>query len=156
MTMRIGFVVLVFVVGACSPGGHSAGRPKGPPAGRTAVPAPVTTTPSTGSPPAAEPPPDAAAPVRPEAHRVTFAIRGSVRRSSVSYTTPDGRKRHLVVSPPWSRTFSVNDGQSIDVRAHSTGAGQLTCTLNVDGDLVKSATSSGDSATVDCGDSLGF
>ena len=50
----------------------------------------------------------------------------------------------------------MNDGQSIDVTAHSTGGGELTCTLKVDGDLVKSATSSGDSATVDCGDSLGF
>jgi hypothetical protein len=153
--MRIGFVVLVLLLGACSPGGHSGG-PKGHSGGRAPAPAPVTTTPSMGSPPPAVPPPDDAAPVRPGAHRVTFALRGSVRRSSVSYTTPDGHKQHLVVSPPWSRTFSVNDGQSIDVTAHSTGAGELTCTLKVDGDLVKSATSSGDSATVDCGDSLGF
>jgi hypothetical protein len=149
MTMRIGLVVLVLLLGACSPGGHSA-RPKGHSGGQAPA------TPSTGSPSPAVPPPDDAAPVRPEAHTVTFAIRGSVRRSSVSYTGPDGHKSHLVVSPPWSRTFTVNDGQSVDVTAHSTGEGELTCTLKVDGDLVKSATSSGDSATVDCGDSLGF
>jgi len=50
----------------------------------------------------------------------------------------------------------VNDGQSIDVTARGTGAGELTCTLEIDGELVKSATASGDSATVDCGESLGF
>jgi hypothetical protein len=151
MTVRIGLVVLVLLVGGCSPSGHSA-RPTGHSGGR----APGTATPSMGSPSPAVPPPDDAAPVRPKAHTVTFAIRGSVRRSSVTYTTPDGRKSHLVVAPPWSKTFEVNDGQSVDVTAHSTGEGELTCTLKVDGDLVKSATSSGDSATVDCGDSLGF
>jgi hypothetical protein len=53
-------------------------------------------------------------------------------------------------------TFTVEDGQGVDVGAHSTGGGELTCTLKVDGELLKSATSSGDSATVDCGDSIGF
>jgi hypothetical protein len=149
--MRIGLVIVVLLLGGCSPGGHSA-RPKSNSGGR----APGTTTPSVGAPSPAVPPPDDGAPVRPETHTVTFAIRGSVRRSSVTYTTPDGHRGHLVVSPPWSRTFKVNDGQSVEVTAHSAGEGELTCTLRVDGDLVKSATSSGDSATVDCGDSLGF
>jgi len=89
-------------------------------------------------------------------HTVTFAVRGSVRRASVTYTAPGGLTRRSVVSPPWSKTFTVADGQSIDVNAHSGGGGELTCTLKVDGELVKSATSSGDSANVDCGDSLGF
>jgi hypothetical protein len=152
--MRITFVLLVLTLAACSSGGHSAGGPNGHSSART--PAPVTTGPLFGSPGVTAPPPDVEAPERPGAHTVTFAIRGSVRRTSVSYTTPDGRKRHTVVSPPWSKTFTVNDGQSVDVTAHSTGAGELTCTLVVDGDLVKSATSSGDSATVDCGDTFGF
>lgn len=69
---------------------------------------------------------------------------------------PGGQKWRSVVSPPWSKTFTVADGQSVDVHAHSSGDGELICTLKVDGELVKSATSSGDSATVDCGDSLGF
>lgn len=154
--MRIGVVILLLMLGACSPGDHSAGGPKGHSGARTPAPTPVSSGPAFRSPPPATPPPDDAAPVRPGAHKVTFAIRGDVRRSSVSLTTPDGREQHIVVSPPWSRTFTVNDGQSIDVTAHSTGGGELTCTLKVDGDLVKSATSSGDSATVDCGDSLGF
>jgi hypothetical protein len=89
-------------------------------------------------------------------HRVTFAIRGSVRRALITYTAPGGRKQRAVISPPWSKTFTVADGQSIDVNAHSSGGGELTCTLKVDGEPVKSATSSGGSATVDCGDSLGF
>ncbi|WP_285581733.1 hypothetical protein [Actinoallomurus iriomotensis] len=86
---------------------------------------------------------------------MTFAIRGN-GRASVSFTAPDGHHRRMVVSPPWSRTFTVNDGQKVDVNAHGTGSGELTCTLSVDGELVKSATSSGGSSTVDCGDSLGF
>ena len=90
------------------------------------------------------------------AHTVTFAIRGSVRRAWVSYALSGGPKRRAAVSPPWSRTFTVPDGEDVEVSAHSSGDGELTCTLRVDGDLVKSATSSSDSATVDCGDRLGF
>ena len=152
--MRIIFLVMVFVLAGCSSGGRS----RGGSGGTSATPSPVT-KPTRASAPVAtptyggrEPPPETGA----GTHRVTFAIRGSVRRTSVTYTTPGGQKRRSVVSPPWSKTFTVADGQSIDVNAHSRGAGELTCTLKVDGELVKSATSSGDSATVDCGESLGF
>lgn len=153
--MRIIVVVMVLALAACSPGGH--------PGRRTSSPG---TTPSSGGGAPAPPPASLAPPVSPGSpsvsvpppggHTVTFAIRGTASRTSVTYTAPGGKKRHDVVSPPWSRTFTVNDGESIDINAHSGGGGTLTCTLTVDGDLVKSATSSGDSATVDCGDSLGF
>jgi Mycobacterium membrane protein len=149
--MRNLLVFLVFALAACSPGGHSARPPKGHSAGHPTTPAPVTGGPAFGSPPVVTPSPDEAPA---ESHRVTFAIRGGVRHATVSYVTPDGRERRVVVSPPWSMTFTVPDGRSVDVRAHGTG--ELTCTLTVDGELVKSATSSGGSADVDCGDSLGF
>lgn len=149
--MRNLLVFLMFVLAACSPGGHSARPPKGHSAGDSGTPAPVADDPAFGSPSVVAPPPDEPPA---ESHRVTFAIRGGARRTTVSYTTPDGRERRVVISPPWSMTFTVPDGRSVDVSAH--GAGELTCTLTVDGELVKSATSSGDSATVDCGDSLGF
>jgi len=150
--MRIIFVVMVFVLAACSSGG-----PGGGPAGPSATPAPVTRP--TGSPaPGDDLAPGGRESLPPETgtHTVTFAIRGSARRTSVTYTTSGGREQRIVVSPPWSRTFTVADGQSIDVNAHSSGSGELSCTVRVDGELVKSATSSGDPATVDCGDSLGF
>lgn len=153
--MRIIFLVMVFVLAGCSSGGSSGGRSGTGSGGREMTPTPAP-TPSPGATPtgggALPPPPEIAA----GAHTVTFAIRGSVRRASVTYVLPGGRKHRAVVSPPWSRTFTVRDGQSIDVNAHSSGDGELTCTLKVDGGLVKSATSSGGSATVDCGDSLGF
>jgi hypothetical protein len=143
--MRIVLVVLRVVLAGCS-SGKGPGTRSG---GRATVRTPVPSWSPTGG--TTSPPPDSAG-----AHRVTFALRGSVRRASVSYTLPGGRRHRVVVAPPWSRTFSVPDGESIDLNAHSTGDGELTCTLKVDGDLVKSATSSGGSATVDCGDSLGF
>jgi hypothetical protein len=150
--MRIILLATLLLLAACSRGGHSGG-----PAG---TPAPVATAPTYATGPAVTPTPGRGATVPPEtgagAHTVTFAIRGSVRRASVTYTTPGGQKRRSVVSPPWSKTFTVADGKSVDVSAHSTGGGELTCTLKVDGELLKSATSSGDSATVDCGDSLDF
>jgi hypothetical protein len=155
--MRIIFLALalalVLVLGACSPGRHSAGHS----GGRAGTPSPTPPVAPTFARPTVPPPPATrAAPPEGDAHTVTFAIKGSVRRTSVTYTMPGGQKHHSVVTPPWSKTFTVNDGQSIGVTAHSTGAGELTCTLRVDGDLVKSATSSGGSATVDCGDDFGF
>lgn len=149
--MRNLLVFLVFALAGCSAGGHSARPPKGHSAGRPGTPASVTDDPAFGSPPMVTPPPGEPPA---ESHRVTFAIRGGARRTTVSYTTPDGRERRVVISSPWSVTLTVPDGRSVDVSAHGTG--ELTCTLTVDGELVKSATSSGDSATVDCGDSLGF
>jgi hypothetical protein len=155
--MRIIFVVMVFVLAACSSGVRSGGGS----AGSSATPAtPPATGPADVPPPVTRPTPGGRESLPPEtgagAHTVTFAIRGSVRRASVTYTTPSGRTHRSVVSPPWRKAFTVADGQSIDVNAHSSGSGELTCTLRVDGELVKSATSSGGSATVDCGDSLGF
>ncbi|MGH3381407.1 MAG: hypothetical protein ACRDP6_42425 [Actinoallomurus sp.] len=151
--MRIIFVVMVFVLAACSSGG----RPGGGSAGSSATPAPVT-RPTSSPAPGDDPAPGGRESLPPETgtHTVTFAIRGSARRTSVTYAMSGRRKQRMVVSPPWSRTFTVADGQSIDVNAHSSGSGELTCTVKVDGELVKRATSSGDSATVDCGDSLGF
>lgn len=154
--MRIIFsatILLALALAGCSPGGGSGGRTGGGSGVRatTSAPSRGVTSPAAPAPTGAmSPPPEGAA------HTVTFAVRGSVRRASVTYVAPGGGKHRAMVSPPWSRTFRVADGQSIDVNAHSSGDGELTCTLTVDGDLVKSATSSGDSATVDCGDNLGF
>jgi hypothetical protein len=89
-------------------------------------------------------------------HTVTFTVGGTVRRSSVTYTTESGQRRRSVVSPPWSRTFTLYEGVTFDLSAHSDGGGTLSCTLKVDGELLKSAMSSGDSTTVDCGDTLGL
>jgi hypothetical protein len=154
--MRITFLALLLALAACSPGRHSAGNS----GGQVGTPSPTpSVAPTVAGTPATSPPPreEAAPPEQnPGTHTVTFAIKGSARRTSVTYTMPGGQKHHSVVSPPWSKTFTVNDGQSIGVNAHSTSAGELTCTLKVDGELVKSATSSGGSATVDCGDDFGF
>lgn len=141
--MRILLVFLVFALAACSPGGHSARPRKGHSASPPGAPAPVTSA----SPPVVTSPPG-------KSHRVTFAIRGHAGDVTVSYTAPDGRERRAVVSPPWSTTFTVPEGRSVNLSARGTG--DLTCTLTVDGDLVKSASSSGSSAVVDCGDSVGF
>jgi hypothetical protein len=147
--MLIIFVILVLALAACSSGGHSGGVSNG----HSSTPMPRVTVTVTSPPADDEPAPEE----RPAGeHRVTFAIRGGMRRAAVSYTTPDGVRRRLVVAPPWSRTFSVKDGRRVDVAAHGSGSGDLTCTLTVDGELVKSASSSGDSANVECGDEIGF
>lgn len=88
-------------------------------------------------------------------HRVTLAIGGSTRRTSLTYTMPGGSRRREVVRPPWSRTFTARDGQDVDMVARSEAGGSLTCSLKVDGEELKSAMSSGDSMTIDCGDTIG-
>jgi hypothetical protein len=157
--MRIIFVILVLTLAACSSGRHSASTSNGQ-SSAPATSAPTATGSAFATPPAGPPPadeePGEGVPERPEAHKVTFAVRGDASRTDVSFTTPDGRRRRVVVSPPWSRTFTVRDGQRIAVTARSRGAGELTCTVRVDGELVKSSRSSGSPADTGCGDSLGF
>jgi hypothetical protein len=150
-TVRIILLVIVCVLAGCSPGGRSGERSGGRKTAETPGNA-ISTPPLTPSGGRMPSPPENGI----GAHRVTFAIRGGVRRAWVTYALSGGPKRRAVVSPPWSRTFTVADGEDVEVTARSGDDGELTCTLSVDGDLVKSASSSGDSAVVDCGDRLGF
>jgi hypothetical protein len=150
--MRISaFVVMALLLAACSPGDHPAGRSAGRPAVRGATPAPGGTSPS----PAASASP-VETPGRAGGRTVVIAVGGTTRRAVVTYTAPDGSRRRDTVSPPWRRTFTVYGGRTVDVAAHSDAGGSLTCSLKVDGDVLKDAMSSGDSMTVDCGDDIGF
>ncbi len=156
------FLTALLLLAACSPGGHHARRTETPAAGAPSASASAPSVPASASPGGApaEPPAVTATPLPPvepggAARRVTFAVGGSVRRATVTYAVPGERKKRLVVSPPWSKTFTVADGQDFDVRAHSVADGSLSCSLKVDGELVKDASSSGGDMTVDCGDSTG-
>lgn len=150
--MRIvAFVITALTLAACSPSAPSAER--GPAFARPGSPAGTPAPLVAGSSPGAA---SASPPAEGRAHTVTLTVSGTVRRATVTYAGPDGRERHSVVSPPWSRTFAVRDGQSLDVTAHSDSGGSLGCALKADGEVLKSAMSSGDSMTVDCGDSIDF
>jgi hypothetical protein len=154
-TMRIlSFVATALVLAACSPADHAAGHKVTPTPGEPSA-SPPTTPASPGGRPASPGETSASPEANAGAHTVTFAIGGTARRTSVAYTTPSGQRLRGVVSPPWSKTFTMRQGQSLDVSAHSDAGGTLTCTLKVDGELVKNVMSSGDSMTVDCGHTLG-
>lgn len=137
----ISFSAVALALAACAPSGHPPGRSGGEPS---------TLGATRGSPSPQRP---AAPPAR--SHSVTLTIEGTVRRTSVTYTPPGGRTEHRVIAPPWSRTFTAADGQSFELTAHSDADGSLGCRLTVDGEVLKSAMSSGDSMTVDCGDIVG-
>jgi hypothetical protein len=153
------FLVTALLLAACSPSGRPAERnpaPADPGSPRGTLPAPATTPavpPGGRSSPWA---PSASPAAGERAHTVTLTVGGSARRATVTYTGPDGREKRSVVSPPWTRTFAVHDGQTLGVTAHSESGGSLSCAFRADGELLRSAMSSGDSATVDCGDSIGF
>lgn len=91
------------------------------------------------------------------AHTVVFAIGGTVRRTAITITVPGGHRQRILVSPPWRRTFTVRDGETLGLRARSVARGTLSCVLKVDGEPVKSSTSSSDATMdTDCGDTIGF
>lgn len=162
--MRAVTVVLfvVLALAGCSDGGRtSRGRPatagparggagSSPPGGAATPGGTMTPLPGAGG----GLPPETAAPAA-GTHRVTLAIGGSTRRTSLTYTVPGGPRRREVVRPPWKTTFTVRDGQDVDMVARSDAGGSLTCSLKVDGEELKSAMSSGDSMTIDCGDTIG-
>jgi hypothetical protein len=86
---------------------------------------------------------------------VVLAIGGTTQRASLTYTLPGGLRRREIVTPPWRRTFTASEGQDVDMVARSDAGGSLTCSLKVDGEELKSAMTSGDSMTIDCGDRIG-
>ncbi len=149
--MRIfSLAVAGLLLAACSPGGHRAARTETPAAGVSSGAAPVAPVPSSAAPGEA---PSRTAPEG-RTHRVTFTVGGTVRRTSVTYALPGGPKKRIVVSPPWSKTFTASEGQEFDIRAHSDGGGSLSCSLKVDGEVLKDAMSSGGDMAVDCGDGI--
>jgi MmpS family membrane protein len=100
-----------------------------------------------------------AQPVKPATHHVKYAVTGA-KRGSITYNV-DGMtsiQQETDAKLPWSKEFDWSADEAIQIAQVSVqngGSGQITCTITVDGAVVKTATSKGAYAIASCDESIG-
>lgn len=87
-------------------------------------------------------------------HTVVYAVGGSARHADLTYTT-DGAmtiEQAEGARVPWTKTLVINDNQLdvYQVMAQNTGSGRVTCSIKVDGHVVKTVTATGAYAIASC------
>jgi hypothetical protein len=90
----------------------------------------------------------------PASHTVVYAVSGTARHGDLTYATDDtsGTVQEQDVQVPWTKTLPIPDSalNSYQLTAQNTGSGSITCTVTVDGTVVKTVTASGAYATANC------
>ncbi len=87
------------------------------------------------------------------ANQVTYSVSGSASSASVTYSGAGGDTvQDNDVSVPWSKelTIPAGDYRFLSILAQNGGGGDITCTIKVGGEVVKTNTSTGDFAIADC------
>jgi len=85
-------------------------------------------------------------------HSVTYRVTGT-STASMTYTTDNSGSGEQASDErlPWSRTFDIKGSTLLyQVLAQNEGAGTVTCAIEVDGTVVKTATASGQGAIAHC------
>lgn len=143
-----GAVLLVILIAAIGGGGSS------------------TPTGSTGAAPTAAPSSSApagggstgASSSAPASSGVVYEVTGSGRATSISYGSDGGISQANGERLPWTESAEAADGFGIySLTAQSSGSGEITCRITVDGEEIARQTSRGQYAVVSCsGTSSGF
>lgn len=78
-------------------------------------------------------------------HQVSYSVTGTADKVSLTYTTPGGTEQLADVNLPWNYQMTASSGAHAYVSAQITdqGGGTVTTTILLNGEPVKSATSSG-------------
>lgn len=116
----------------------------------------IATPPAAGS--SAPRQPSKAAKPKSDTRTITYRIGGTADAASITYSTPSGMEQQGDSHLPWKKSFKVkkNAFDVLTVSAQNSGSGTVTCEIDVDGQKVKAAKSSGQYAMVSCDHSLGF
>lgn len=90
-----------------------------------------------------------------EVHTVVYKVAGTSKAASLTYTTDGSTTTEQVASAklPWSKSLSIKGGlvSVYQVMAQNmSGAGTVTCSITVDGKVVKSATGTGEASIASC------
>ena len=116
-------------------------------------------TPNNGGDNTAEPAPTATTssePAEDGTHTVVYKVAGTATKGSVTYGTPSGQEQTNGVRLPWAKTLKVEAFDILVITAQNGGGGTITCSITVDGKVVKRGKSSGAYAVVTCTAPIGL
>lgn len=134
----VGAVVLLFIIIAATSGGTT-------PAPTTSAAAPA----ASGS--AAPAAPAASESAAPAATGVVYEVAGSGRATSITYGEGGGVSQQNGTRLPWTKTAKAADGFGIyALTAQSSGSGEISCKITVNGEEIATQTSSGQYSVVSC------
>lgn len=88
-------------------------------------------------------------------HTVVYKVTGSSKAASLTYTTDGSTTTEQVASAklPWSKTLQIKGLIPVYQVMAQNGIGQtgtVTCSISVDGKVVKTATGTGEAAIASC------
>lgn len=82
--------------------------------------------------------------------QVVYTISGSSEAGTITYSTASGIEQ-ADAAPPWTRTITVPNGTPVTVSAQNGSEfGSVTCSINVDGVVISSNTSTADYGVASC------
>ena len=82
---------------------------------------------------------------------VTYQVTGSATEASLTYQNGDGGTSQEKVNLPWSLTVKAPQSNFLYISAQNEADyGDITCTISVDGKVIKTSTSSGAYTIASC------
>jgi hypothetical protein len=93
----------------------------------------------------------------PTTYRVTYKVKGSASRASLTYENAEGGAEQADITVPWEKSFTFKRGDFVYISAQSNDDWDrtITCEIWVDGKKWKSSTSSGRFVIATCDGSVG-
>jgi hypothetical protein len=86
---------------------------------------------------------------------VTLLVRASDNSTaSIQYSDEQGSVQRERAAVPWEKTFALKIGDRVTLYAERSGPGSITCLVLVDGELLKTATGTGNHGSASCGTAL--
>lgn len=83
---------------------------------------------------------------------VKYVINGSASSALITYFNETGGMEQINAGLPWSKNMTVPIGSSLSLVAQNSGSGSITCEIWMNGEKIKSSTSTAQYGVVTCAD----
>jgi hypothetical protein len=91
-----------------------------------------------------------------DTYSIKYRVSGTTTRASLTYENESSNTEQIVVSLPWSESFTAEKGQFLYISAQNEkGSGSIKCEILQGGEVIEEATSSGAYVIASCSGSAG-
>jgi len=84
--------------------------------------------------------------------KVKYVVKGSASSASITYNNEQGGTEQVDVFLPFEKDLSPSSGSAVSIVAQNNGTGSITCEIWVNGEKVKTSTSTAEYGVVTCTD----
>lgn len=87
---------------------------------------------------------------------MVYTVAGTATKGLITYSTPSGQEQKNGAKVPWKKTFKAKDGEILAVSVQNAGGGSVTCSITLDGKVIKKGKSTGSYAIASCDGIIGL